>query len=84
MAKQGRGFGVVVLLVTMVIVLMLAAKAWERFGPTAIDVTGAAPGSTHGQPEAAAALEDLPNLDEAKKRTDEHAEEIKKALETLD
>ena len=59
MAKKGSGIGFVMLLVVLAAVLVLVARAWETFGPTATALPGADSErkvSDHGQPEAADAL----------------------------
>jgi hypothetical protein len=77
------------LIVVMAVVLLLVAKAWQRFGADAIAVTapGAArPVDDHGETGAGAALRsgDLPRLQEAQERTDAHAERVQEALESAE
>lgn len=65
------------LVIVLAVVLLLVARSWRRVAPAAMQV------SDHGQTEAAEALEsgDLPDLDEAKKRTDARTAEIREILE---
>jgi hypothetical protein len=75
MRGKGSGFGFVMLVIVLAVVLFLVAKSWKRMAPAAMEV------SDHGQSEAGAALDDLPDLNEAKKRTDARAAEIQEILE---
>lgn len=65
------------LLIVLAVVLFLVARNWRQVAPAAMQV------NDHGQTEAGEALEsgDLPDLDEAKKRTDARAAEIQEILE---
>ena len=88
--SQGRSaVSLVVLIVVMAVVLLLVAKAWQRFGPDAIAVTdpaSAGPTDDHGETGAAEELRsgDLPRLQEAQERTDAHAEQVQQALEATE
>ena len=69
-------------IVVVAVVLLLAAKAWQRMAPEAIDVTRPETAvSGHGPPEAVNALGELPNLGQMRQNTSEHAAELQKALE---
>jgi hypothetical protein len=77
MRGKGSGFGMVMLLVVLAVVLFLVAQSWRSVAPEAIAVTD------HGQPEAAGAIHsgDLPDLEEMKQRTDGRAAEVEAILE---
>ena len=94
--RKGSGIGFVAVLSTAAIVLILAARSWVSVAPAAQQVlhpgaakkakNGKAPGlgagiSNHGDPEAAAALADLPDLDDMKNATDKHAREVAQAVD---
>ena len=88
--SEGRsGLSMLVLIAVMLVVLLLVAQAWQRFGPDAIAVTNpaaAGPSDDHGETEAGQELRsgDLPGLQEAQERTDAHAEQIQQALEATE
>jgi hypothetical protein len=65
------------LVIVLAVVLFLVARNWRQVAPAALQV------EAHGQTAAAEALEsgELPDLDEAKKRTDARAAEIREILE---
>jgi hypothetical protein len=87
MARKGGGFGFVMLLVVLAVVLLLTARAWNRVGTPAIDAAGTSrpgPPARGERAEAADALRDLPGLEAARQATDAHAQEVEKALETED
>ncbi len=77
MRGKGSGFGFVMLVIVLAVVLFLVARSWRQAAPAAMQV------SDHGETEAAEALEsgDLPDLEEARKRTDARAAEIQETLE---
>ena len=86
MARRGAGIGLVTVLLVMAIVMILAAKAWLAVAPTAQQVmqpgrAGSVP--AHGDTKAAEAAKsgDLPDLEEMKRQTDRHAEDVKKAAQ---
>lgn len=66
--KKGSGFGVVVLLVVMAVVLVLVAKNWES-------IQKAAPAVQSGDPRA------LPGLTKMKSATDRHTAEVDDAID---
>ena len=83
---KGRGFGMVMLLLVMAIVLYLVARNWEAFGPAARQVGkhGSRPiVDAHGEEEAAREVRDrkLPDLDQMESETDAHADHVKDALQ---
>jgi hypothetical protein len=77
MRGKGSGFGMVMLLVVLAVVLFLVARSWNRVAPEALAV------DAHGQPEAAEAIRsgDLPGLNEMRQQTDAHADEVEAILE---
>lgn len=87
--KQGGGFGFVVLLITVTVVMLLAARALRGLGGTALDASRA------GRPAAEAPELAKPDVNsgagqrqidtrarEAQRRTSEHSDEVRKALES--
>jgi len=84
MSKQGSGIGFIVLLVVLVVVTLLTARLWNDTAPVIQQVVGDQPSpaavADHGQPGAAGALEDLPNLNEMRSATDDHAQAVDEAL----
>lgn len=84
MAKRGGGFGFVMLLVVLAVVLLLVARAWDKTAPAAGPIlsgtSGAETVAPHGQPEAADALRNLPGLKDVRTRTDSHAKDVADAL----
>ncbi len=82
MKKSGGGIGFVILIVALVIVLLLSARAWNSILPVAKDALrpGAAGAvSDHGQSGAGEALRSggLPNLKKMDQNTDQHIQQIK-------
>jgi len=88
MARRGGGFGLVMLVVVMAIVLLLVAKSWKAMGSHAVSVQS---------PEAKAATEAIPaqppdgttapgqrqlqsSLTDAKAKTAAHTDQVKDAL----
>ena len=87
--RHGGGFGVVMLLVVGAIVLLLAAKAYNRVAPSAIEGTspsGPMSVSAHGETEAAGQVKSggLPGLNDARQLTDAHAQQVQQALEEIE
>jgi len=75
------------LVIVMAVVLLLVARVWEKLAPTASQLPAAQTASgvdSHGQDEAAEAASDLPNLEQTRKSTDEHAERLQQALDTIE
>lgn len=86
MRKLGGPFGLIVLIIVLLVVMMLATKAWERMAPTARQISnpGVAEGApAHGQQEAAEELNSsgLPDMDEMRENTSEHADQVHEILE---
>lgn len=97
--RKGGGVGALVLLIAAAIVMILAMRSWLAVAPAAVEVLNPPPpGKTahrkpkappagvadHGDPNAKAALADLPDLQDMKSGTDKHAKEVQKALEETD
>jgi hypothetical protein len=89
MRKQGSGFGFVILVVVLAVVLLLVARAWRSVAPTAAQIQGGdAPIAVedHGEEEAGEAQRsgDLPDLNEMRDETDAHAQAVQEALEATE
>lgn len=87
MKRRLGGFGLVMLLAVMLVVLLLVARSWRAVAPEAIDVTRpdrVTPKMAMDDPGGAAAEAlrrgELPGLDEMQQRTDDHAEQVQDAL----
>ena len=84
MARQGSGFGFIILLVVLVVVTLLTARLWNETAPVVQQVVEGTSSATsvpdHGQPEASGALGELPNLNEMRSATDDHTQEVTEAL----
>lgn len=83
--QGGRGVGILLMVVVAAVVLWLTARAWRTVTPAATQLAHPArrpPLSDHGQTEAAQALRsgELPDLDEMRRRTDGHQDEVQEAL----
>jgi hypothetical protein len=86
MKKGGGGFGFVLAIVVLLIVMLLSAKAWNAVMPTAAQAL--APPSTrqgairqvddHGQKEAGDAIRSgtLPDLNKMLQSTDQHIKQV--------
>jgi hypothetical protein len=90
MAKKGGGFGLIMLVIVMAVVLLLVAKTWKNVAPTVVDLDRAnsmvGPLDSHGENDAAEEVRsgDLPRLSQMEQRTEEHAAEVGNALEQID
>ena len=89
MAKRGTGFGTILLLIVVAVVLVLAAKSWTSVAPAALDTDNAlnsGPISDNGQPEASQALREgrLPNVTQMQAETDQHSDHLQEALDTIE
>lgn len=88
--KKGGGFGMVVLVVVMAIVLLLVAKQWKSVAPTAMQLddsgTPMVVPETHGEDEAGEALQrgGLPDLNQMRQATGQHAEQVQETLEKVE
>ncbi len=84
MRRQGGGFGAVMLVVVMAIVLYLASKAWKKIAPTALEVHD--PTATAGESVKAGVPPGeqpplRPSLREMKQSTASHARAVGDALQ---
>ncbi len=82
MKKSGGGLGFVILILALVIVLLLSARAWNAIMPVAAQAlrpgaAGAVP--DHGQSGAGEAIRSgtLPNLKQMNQNTDQHIQQMK-------
>jgi hypothetical protein len=87
--RKGGGFGMLMLVVVLAIVLLLVARHWKAVAPTAVQVheyPSAAPVDAHGEDEAGAALQSgtLPDLNDMRQATDAHAQQVQDALEEIE
>jgi hypothetical protein len=83
--KVGGGFGLVMLLIVVAVVLLVAGKAAKETAPIALQLNEPETlVNDHGQHEAADALSTLPNLNDARQSTDAHAEELRRALAEIE
>lgn len=84
------GFGMIMLVVVLAIVLLLVARQWQALAPTAIQVTTdpdeAYAVDDHGDPEAGEAIRSgqLPDLGEMRQSTSEHADRLEDALKEIE
>lgn len=78
----------VMLLVVLVVVLMLTAKAWKSIAPAsgAIMPDSGTEALHEAEPATAgdAQYSDLPDLGEMQSNTSEHAEQVQEALQAID
>jgi hypothetical protein len=88
MGRRGGSFGLVMLLVVLVVVLMLTARAWKAIAPAsgAIMPTSATEAVRVAEPDTAgdAQYSDLPNVGEMQQTTSEHADQVQEALDSID
>jgi hypothetical protein len=84
MSKSGGGFGYVLALAVLVILLFLSVRAWKNAVPAAVQALK--PGSSatlpdHGQTEAGKAVRSggLPDMKKMGGNTDTHVQEINEA-----
>ena len=87
--RKGGGFGLVMLVVVMAVVLLLVAKNWKSVAPTAVQLPEngpTAPLSTHGEDQAGEALSsgNLPDLNDMRSETDAHAQRLQEALSEIE
>jgi len=85
MKKMGGGFGMVVLVVVMAIVLLLVAKQWKAVAPTAMQLDDGTPmvvPETHGEDQAGEAIQrgGLPDLNQMRQATGEHAQQVQETM----
>jgi hypothetical protein len=89
MKKMGGGFGLVMLVVVMAVVLLLVAKQWKAVAPTAMQLDDGTPmvvPETHGEDAAGEALQrgGLPDLNQMRQATGQHAQEVQETLEEVE
>ncbi len=89
MRKMGGGFGMLMLVIVLAIVLLLAARNWQAVAPTAAQVAdpgNAATVEDHGQTEAGEAIRSgrLPDLNEMRQSTAAHSDRVQTALEEIE
>jgi hypothetical protein len=94
MKKGGGGFGFVLAIVVLLIVMLLSAKAWNAVMPTAAQAL-APPGTRqdairqvddHGQKEAGDAIRGgtLPDLNKMLQSTDQHINQVQEGSKKQD
>jgi hypothetical protein len=74
-----KSFGLIVLLVVMCVVFLLVSGAWQRIAPSALDLKAATTGSPDGSARERGTL-DLPDLPEARQRTQAHKDQVQDTL----
>ena len=89
MKKMGGGFGLIMLVVVMAVVLLLVAKQWKAVAPTALQLDDGTPmvvPETHGEDAAGDALQrgGLPDLNQMRQATDQHAQQVQETLEEVE
>jgi len=84
MARRGGGFGLVMLVVVMAIVLLLVARSWRSVAPTAAEVAPSATAVPTPAADLAPELGALPRLSDMQRETDAHAADVEKALSEID
>jgi len=87
--RKGGGFGMVLLVVVMAIVLVLVAKQWKAVAPTAMQLDDGTPmvvPETHGEDGAGQALQrgGLPDLNQMRQATGQHAQQVQETLEEVE
>jgi predicted lipid-binding transport protein (Tim44 family) len=88
MRRQGSGFGFVVLLVVLVVVLFLASRAFKSTLPAATALAKPSPADQEAQESAASQGGEairpsrMPDLKDVKRTTDAHAKQVREAVET--
>jgi hypothetical protein len=89
MRKMGGGFGLVMLVVVMAVVLLLVAKQWKAVAPTALQLDDGTPmvvPETHGEDAAGDALQrgGLPDLNQMRQATGQHVQQVQETLEEVE
>ncbi|MBZ5639497.1 MAG: hypothetical protein LAO51_12190 [Acidobacteriia bacterium] len=88
MRRQGSGFGFVMLLVVLAVVLYLASRAFKSTLPAAAALAKPSPagqeatGSDPPQAGDSVRPSRLPDLKDVKRTTDAHAKQVRDAVET--
>jgi hypothetical protein len=82
--------GMILMMIVMVIVLLLVARAWTSMAPTAVQITSpSVPGlqqdGTDGDEDGEnEGPQRLPDLNDMKENTAEHAEQLEEARKQID
>jgi hypothetical protein len=89
MAKKPSGFGMVVLVIVLAIVLILVVRQWRSVAPTAMQISDpdySAIADDHGETGASEALRSggLPDLKDMRQGTAAHADRLQEALEATE
>ncbi len=89
MKKMGGGFGLIAMVIVVAIVLLLVAKQWKSVAPTVMQLDADGPmivPNTHGEDGAGEALRrgGLPNLNQMRQATGEHAEQVQEAFDEVE
>ena len=87
MRRSLGGFGLVLVVIVVAIVLLLTARAWNAVAPTAAELRDPPDPATADVREAATtAVRDgsLPRLDDLRQRTGAHSEDVANALAEAD
>ena len=88
MAKRSSGIGFVMLVVVLAVVLLLAARQWKSVAPVALQIDPDQPAiaNDHGEAGAGEALRSggLPDLQDMRQQTGEHADQLQEALEATE
>jgi hypothetical protein len=87
--KGGRGFGMIMLLMVLAVVLYLVARNWEAFGPAAVQVKnqkGKPILDAHGQEDAAEEVRsrNLPDLDDMQGEIQKHNSESSETMGAME
>jgi hypothetical protein len=87
--KGGRGFGMIMLLMVLAVVLYLVARNWEAFGPAAVQVKnhqGKPILDAHGQEDAAEEVRsrNLPDLEDMDREVQQHNSEASETMGAMD
>jgi len=89
MSRKSGGFGLVLLVVVMAIVLLLVAKSWQAAAPRLSETMRARPEAARAgvadpgldpAGDAGAPRRTLPGVGEMKQATDQHADQVQEAL----
>src|SRR5262245_53289526 len=83
MRRQGGGFGFVILLVVVAIVLWLAAKNWQSTLPAAAEISkpGRPASTLDTPPNSGESVPARPNLSDMKNATDAHTSDVNRSLD---
>lgn len=87
MGRYINAIGMVLLLVVMVIVMLLTARAWKKAAPVAIELANPQsiqPASTQTRPELLPGVGQLPRLNDMRRSTGIHTREIEELQDQID